>query len=113
MAIECPNCANKFRGREALCHDWRDPEKALGCPACQVFFIKKKQGEMPQWVWLVMLVPAMLLAQYAGRNSDVLFGFLGIAAVLAVPVMDLCLKWWKGVELTPSPYQPSQSRPKS
>ena len=113
MAIECPNCGKKFRGRDALCHDWRDPEKALGCPGCQVFLVKKKQDGLPQWAWLVPWVPAILLIQYAGRNGDVLFGILGAATMLAIPTMDLCFKWWKGAEFTVSPYQPSQSEPEN
>jgi hypothetical protein len=36
----CAECGHKFSDHEALCDDWRDPEKALGCPRCETFFVR-------------------------------------------------------------------------
>lgn len=43
MPTKCPECENKFSAQEALCEDWRDPEKAFGCPHCGIFFIKEEK----------------------------------------------------------------------
>ena len=37
----CPNCGRKFSSNEALCKDWRDPNKRFGCPACGKFLRQK------------------------------------------------------------------------
>lgn len=43
MSTKCPECNNIFTAQDALCEDWRDPEKAFGCPHCNTFFIKEEK----------------------------------------------------------------------
>jgi hypothetical protein len=35
--ITCPNCQHKFSLQDALCEDWQDENKKLGCPSCKRF----------------------------------------------------------------------------
>ena len=39
MANICSHCEFKITSRNQLCEDYRDPEKAYGCPQCVVHFI--------------------------------------------------------------------------
>lgn len=40
MSTKCPECQTVFTYQDALCEDWRDPNKSFGCPNCQTFFVK-------------------------------------------------------------------------
>lgn len=34
----CPECGAGFNEQTAYCEDWRDRDRAFGCPTCHTFF---------------------------------------------------------------------------
>lgn len=40
MKTQCPACHKTFGAHEALCENWRDPDKCFGCPHCGTFIRK-------------------------------------------------------------------------
>jgi len=40
--IRCPVCNHSFNQRDALCEDWNDPAKKLGCPSCKQFLLEQR-----------------------------------------------------------------------
>ena len=44
---KCINCGKRFSASNALCDDWKDPEKAYGCPACGTFLVMDMR---PRWL---------------------------------------------------------------
>ena len=56
-APSCPGCGARIVAREALCDDWRDPTRSLGCPQCGLWLVRN--GRMR--VYWGRLVPVLLL----------------------------------------------------
>lgn len=67
--MKCSNCGHKFSQRTALCDNWKEPDKAHGCPHCGTFFVR--QGRLNQklasrLIWVVFF--AGLFGQWVGRT---------------------------------------------
>ncbi len=63
MATTCPECAQKFTARTALCEDWTDPERSFGCPHCGTYFIKDMNPNRKQeWIETLFVVGMLLPA---------------------------------------------------
>ncbi|MEE4301834.1 MAG: hypothetical protein V2J24_20520 [Pseudomonadales bacterium] len=91
MAVTCPECAARFRLSDALCDDWRDPDRALGCPRCGVF-LRVEQG--PERVGLrsgllsgFCATPAFMLLGHGYVHADAVVMFL--AGLVSVGVFAL------------------------
>ncbi|MFQ3211428.1 MAG: hypothetical protein ACI9S7_000072 [Candidatus Paceibacteria bacterium] len=55
MANKCPHCDFKITSRNQLCEDYKDPERAYGCPACGTFYILPRSAA-PTWKqWILYL----------------------------------------------------------
>lgn len=37
---KCIACGTSFKASEAICDDWRDPNRSFGCPKCGTFYVK-------------------------------------------------------------------------
>jgi hypothetical protein len=57
MSTKCPECSNRFTLQEALCGDWKDPNKSFGCPHCGTFFVKDMRPNMK-----ISLVSSLFMA---------------------------------------------------
>ena len=98
MATKCPNCELKFRAKEALCVDWKDPEKSFGCPHCEKFFIrdmnsKKEQPIIAALVASGIMMPAfnlLIRAIDAGDRNTTVQASIIIVSVIAC---GLVLLW--------------------
>ncbi len=57
MANICSHCEFKITSRNQLCEDYRDPEKAYGCPQCGTFYILPSSSgpTFKQWLWYLSL----------------------------------------------------------
>jgi ABC-type uncharacterized transport system permease subunit len=60
----CTRCASPFSVSEALCEDWKDPEKSFGCPRCGTFFIRNMTPT--SWQSLVVSLVASLVGILVG-----------------------------------------------
>ena len=73
---ECSVCQHEFSHSEALCDDWRDPNKSFGCPKCETFFVKDMNPRSSESIvgGLVgggILTPAVFLLTNGIRNNDI------------------------------------------
>ena len=96
MATKCPECSHKFTRREALCVDWKDPEKSFGCPNCGTFFTKGVPYEASTALAGGIaaggiLCPATFIAssQIINENGDVVVAFQAVVIVLSWFVITL------------------------
>lgn len=82
--MECPECTSKFTCRQALCDDYANPNKALGCPNCGCFFIKqldkKRLDEFRMGLVSggIFVPTAMMIGDGHWLNYVVLFSTLAI-----------------------------------
>ncbi len=109
MAVTCPECTTRFRLSEALCEDWRDPDRALGCPHCGVF-LRVERG--PERTGL----RSAILGGFCGAPAGMLFahGYVtGDAAVIVLTgvvmfgVFGLWYadNWGRAMHFVPSGYR--------
>lgn len=94
MANKCSECDFKITSRNQLCEDYRDPEKAYGCPACGTFHLLPISAA-PTWKqWLVYLILGFtggLISSLVQLNGHTRWWFWGyvicIAAIFVVRYM--------------------------
>lgn len=114
MATTCPNCSIRFSKRDALCHDWNDPQRSFGCPSCNTFYIKKKTRHLSQQTRIGIIVggvmaPAMWIfwrGVVADEPQLTVYAGIIIVSILLIGVYS-DLPWNR--DLTQSPYQPDSA----
>ena len=99
MKTKCEVCDQKFSASEALCDNWKDPERAYGCPNCGTFYVKDLQPD-----WRIAAIggclgggvgtPTIMLLSHGLRQSDdkvvllsiaiLLFGVIGMALAFSL-----------------------------
>lgn len=91
MANKCPNCNFKITSRNQLCDDYRDPNKAYGCPGCGTFYILPKNQPKPWYYWVLVLGNALMIGviwnivQVKGATVWLFWGYMtALALVLLV-----------------------------
>ncbi len=95
MKTQCPACRKTFSAREALCENWRDPEKSFGCPHCGTFIRKSvKPDYMAGWQAGIMAggvaTPASLMMGIGFSVGDLrLLVFGGIILVSCIGLLVL------------------------
>ena len=72
---DCSHCGHAFSASQALCDDWRDPNKSFGCPQCGTFFVKDMRPASSDSIvsGLVgggIMTPAMMLLAGGIREGD-------------------------------------------
>jgi DNA-directed RNA polymerase subunit RPC12/RpoP len=85
MTYECPECSNQFTSRTALCVDWSDSNKSLGCPSCGTFYLQDPKPKLKEQIRIgmfaggIMTPAAMIIGQHfsKGESSSLVYG-LGI-----------------------------------
>ncbi len=111
MATKCPNCDVKFTAREALCHDWKDPNRAFGCPHCCTFFVNDMAPNVSESVQTGLavggiFVPGMWVIWRGFQTSQIELVVYGAMVVISLLVLGLIRsRPWKR-DLIESPYQP-------
>lgn len=113
MATKCPNCGLKFRASEALCVDWRDPERSFGCPHCETFFVKDMNSKTGH-----SIIGALVGVGILGPSFNILFGSIdegdrslttqSATIIISVFLCILVLVWGSlpfGKPLVTSPFQ--------
>tara|TARA_B100000780_G_C20821065_1_gene326221 strand:+ start:171 stop:512 length:342 start_codon:yes stop_codon:yes gene_type:complete len=55
MANKCPHCDFKITSLNQLCEDYKDPNKAYGCPSCGTFYILPRTAAPTLKQWLLYL----------------------------------------------------------
>ncbi len=50
MKFQCSECKAVFTEREALCENWRLPEKSFGCPSCKRFLRDPRKQDAGKFV---------------------------------------------------------------
>ncbi len=102
MSTKCIECGHKFSLREALCEDWRDPEKSFGCPNCKTFFKKELR---PQYRYSIIVglmsggvatPAAMLLGD--SLNNDNTKGLVLSGCILLSCLIVLSVSSWGKVK---------------
>ena len=113
LSAVCDECGHQFRHKEALCHNWREPAKAFGCPSCHTFYVKEegkltdstKRGILA--VGIVLPAAQIFWRSFLTQQYDLMvqsgailisFAFLGIYPLLPF-----------GKKLVRSSYQPGPS----
>ena len=93
--FECCKCHHKFRDKEAICEDWRIPEKKFICPCChtpletQADRLKKMTfknqmaymfsfNQMKPYYFVLLVI---LIASYLSTSSVMFYSILGIVMV--------------------------------
>lgn len=86
--MTCPECGARFRLSEALCDDWRDPDRSFGCPHCGVF-LRPETGQEPAGVRAGVLsglvgTPAFFLLGHGHARDDTVVMVAASAIMLGV-----------------------------
>jgi hypothetical protein len=111
MANTCSHCEFKITSRNQLCEDYRDPEKAYGCPQCGTFYILPSSSgpTFKQWLWYLSLgFLGGLITSLVQLNGYSRLWFLGYVLLVA---LGLCVAYIKskGVALEASGYRVTPS----
>lgn len=106
MALTCPACSERFSLSEALCDDWRDPERSLGCPHCGTFIVRAPGPDRTAIRVGVLLgfvgVPAVQLFSHGYRGGDehvMTFAAMVVVGWLALMFVDV---WSSSNRMVPS-----------
>ena len=92
MATTCKECSQMFCLEDALCDDWKDPNKSFGCPHCGTFYYKDmrpdyrnstKSGIFAGGI----LVPASMTLGVGISTDQLQLVFLGSCIVLSTLVI--------------------------
>lgn len=87
--FRCCSCTHIFNQRQAICEDWRVPEKSLICPVCKSYLaVKFSKGQK----WILGLGVTSLIIGIIVRAS----GFWNISLlVMFVPIFLLLVYGWR------------------
>ncbi len=95
---KCSACGSEFKASEALCDDWRDPNKSFGCPRCGTFFVNDMKPNYSGSLTGGLLgggvmTPSVLLFADSFRSGNVkAMAFTGIIAISAFIVLFVQLR---------------------
>ncbi|MCO4837231.1 MAG: hypothetical protein KC426_03940 [Oceanospirillaceae bacterium] len=107
MANKCNQCDFKITSRNQLCEDYKNPNKAYGCPSCGTFYILPRTAP-PTWKqWLVYLTLGFtggLISSLVQLNGHSRWWFWSYVLSVGVGVIVFYIKS-KSVVLEPSGYQ--------
>jgi len=97
MATKCPECSKKFTARTALCDDWRDPNKAFGCPHCGTFYVKdmnpnKREDWIANLFAVGMMVPAANIVTRHLIEGNEPYAFVNAIFILVAAIIIIVLK---------------------
>lgn len=113
MATTCQKCDRKFTARQALCHDWRDPERSFGCPHCFTFYVKDMAPKLSVSVTIGITVGGILLPAmwvfWKGLFSDQ-YAFMVYGALIFLSTISIALATtfaWRQ-PLVESKYRPDE-----
>ena len=106
----CTSCGSKFSASEALCDDWKDPEKSYGCPACGTFYVKDMR---PRWLPAVVGglagggigTPAVFLLMDGIRSGDTQNIVMSGSIILSLLALAVVLGRTEWEEARVSPYR--------
>jgi|CoawatStandDraft_6_1074263.scaffolds.fasta_scaffold20108_2 hypothetical protein len=107
MANKCTHCDFKITSRNQLCEDYKNPDKAYGCPACGTFYILPRSAA-PTWKqWLLYLTLGFsggLISSLVQLNGYSRWWFWGYVLSVGVGVIVFYIKS-KSVVLEASGYR--------
>jgi hypothetical protein len=63
----CPDCGAAIDARTALCEDWRNPLRKLGCPECGLWLVRNERKRV-RWVPLCGWSAAIALFSAAAKS---------------------------------------------
>ena len=113
MATKCPSCSKKFNARQALCHDWKDPNRSFGCPHCGTFFVKDMAPNLSESAQTGLVVggiavPGMWVTWRGVLTDQLDIAVYGVLIMVSLVVLGLLRsRPWKR-ELVVSPYKPNR-----
>jgi hypothetical protein len=61
MSYRCCVCSTVFSEEKAICEDWNDPMKSLGCPNCKTFLKLDPAENVEPYISRYMFQVSMLL----------------------------------------------------
>ena len=106
----CSACGTDFKASEALCDDWRDPNKSFGCPNCGTFFVKEMKSNLSGSLIGGLLcggaiTPSVLLFADSLRSGDV--KTLVLSSIIGISVFIVLVAQLKATKetLALSPYR--------
>ena len=75
MRKKCDVCSEDFDTRNALCEDWNDPARSIGCPTCGTFYVQVlDEHRSESWMknlWVGLGVTVMMNFIYSLMGNDV------------------------------------------
>lgn len=88
MSYKCLHCQKSFTARQALCEDWRDPEKSVGCPHCGLFQKQDLRPNLQQSILVGVMAggiatPAVFLVGRGISSADALLLFYGVVILIS------------------------------
>ena len=100
MSVKCPECQSIFTYQDALCEDWRDPNRSFGCPNCETFFVKDMRPKFRESIIAGIIgggigTPAgMMIGHYfsSGDIVNLIFGgtiLLILVAIFFIKVVGM------------------------
>jgi len=99
--IECGNCNQYFSRKDAICEDWRNPEKRLICPKCETplkdFNIKNLLTNKQYWLTVapgVLIAPCFIGLAVGLSQHLSLRDLLIVLGILAIPI-TLLFVWFR------------------
>ena len=106
----CDECGHKFSNKDALCHDWQEPDKAFGCPNCHTFYVKE-DGKLADYTrsgisTAGILTPASMILGYALSSDQNNLVFLSCAIIISWVIIVAYPSLPFGKKLVRSDYQP-------
>ena len=107
MANKCQECGFKITSRNQLCDDYRDPNKAYGCPECGTFYILPRSAAPTSKQWLLYLTlgfSGVLISSLVQLNGHSRWWFWGYVVVVGIGLSVYYFKS-KAVTLEASGYR--------
>ena len=117
MKTKCQVCESRFSASEALCDDWKDPERSFGCPQCGTFYVKDlkpdtKAGAVAGCFGGGVGTASIMLLAHGLKVSDdkvvllsiviIFFGLVGAAIAFSRPRHELSRSPYRGDAATAS-----------
>jgi hypothetical protein len=64
-------CESEFNDKDAICENWRNPEKKLGCPSCKTFYRCLPENiSIDRSILTMILIMSMIGFMNSFSNSD-------------------------------------------
>lgn len=107
MANKCAHCDFKITSRNQLCEDYKDPNKAYGCPACGTFYILPGMAAptLKQWaLYLGLGFSGGLISSLVQLNGHTRWWFWSYVVLVGTGILVASIKS-KAVALEASGYR--------